>query len=355
MNAPVEVTAFGEHAEWTGVRDDDRAAWLKQRKTIVTASDVAAILGQDPRRDAVQVYAEKVTAKIDDTRLTMKDPRFWGKALEQPIAEIAARELGWELRRGGYLLRSRKHPQIGCTLDAEVIRDKAEGWVPYEGKMTTLHHDWDEDSGNLPTRVLVQAQAQLLVTGAPANLVFALLRGAESCLVPIEPYLALHAIIVEETERFIELVQRGEPPEPTAISRDGISMLYPRDNGSCVDLPEEASAWTADIQELQAQAKVIEKRIDELKNRLRLAIGEATYGRLPNSVEKTHFWKLGLEARPEHMVSASETRVLRSVKNGPKTNFAPTPALPEAPPTITPEKEDAAVLRFSTKRRRGSR
>lgn len=346
-----DVTAFSASAEWTGVRDDDRAGWLEARRTMVTASDVAAILGVDPRRDALSVYVDKVTPPRDEF-LDLKDPRFWGKKLERPIAEAAAAFYGWELRAGGFLLRSRKHPHLGCTLDAEVRRKPSEGWVAYEGKMTTLHADWDEETGNLPTRVLIQAQAQLAVSGAPLNLVFALLRGSESCLVPIEPYLDLHAIIVEETERFIDLVKRGEPPAPTAKSRDAIMQLHPSDDGSVVELPEDAIVWTSDLQELQKQQRDIERRIDELKNRLRLCVGPATYGRLPSPVEKTHFWKFALEKKAEHVVSASETRVLRSVKNGPQ-GAAPK-SLPAPLPAITPESESATIIRFP-KKRRGTR
>ena len=37
-----------------------RDAWLAERRKGIGASDVAAILGEDPRRSALSVYAEKI-------------------------------------------------------------------------------------------------------------------------------------------------------------------------------------------------------------------------------------------------------------------------------------------------------
>lgn len=349
-----EVTAFGAAAEWTGVRDDDREAWLDLRQTMLTASDVAAILGEDPRRDAYAVYVDKVTPRKQQEKISIYDPRFWGHVLEQPIAQAVANYYGWGFRRGGFLLRSRKHPIIGCTLDAEFLRSDSEGWIPYEGKTTKIPRDWDEESGTLPTRVLVQAQTQLLVTQAPRNLVFALLQGSRPVQIPVEPYLEFHALIVEECERFMDLVRRGEPPTPTAASRAAIERLHPEGDGSSVLLPIEAVEWTREIRELNSQMKETETRMDELKNRLRSHIGSATFGELPEAVDGKAFWRYQLQRREEHTVAASESRVLIAMKNGPASAAKALPASP-SPVALLPESEDATVIRFKMKRKGAKR
>lgn len=348
-----DVTAFGAAAEWTGVRDDDREAWLDLRRTMLTASDVAAILGEDPRRDAYSVYVDKVTPRKDPERLDIDDPRFWGNVLEQPIARAVADYYGWEFRRGGFLLRSRQHPFLGCTLDAEIRRTEFEGWIPYEGKTTRIPRGWDEESGSLPTHILVQAQVQLLVTQAPRDLVFGLLQGSRPAQIPVEPYAEFHALVVEECERFMELVRRGEPPTPTAASRPAIERLYPEGDGSSVLLPIEAVEWTREIQALNAQMKEIETRVDELKNRLRAHIGPATFGELSEPVEGKAFWRYQLQRREQYTVSASESRVLLAMKNGPASATKALPASP-APIALLPEGEDATVIRFK-KSRKGTR
>ncbi|HEX6602551.1 MAG TPA: YqaJ viral recombinase family protein, partial [Solirubrobacterales bacterium] len=105
-----------------GVNSSDREPWLKARRELVTASEVAAILGVDPYRDALAVYRDKVFP--DSTGpLELDDPRFWGQVLERPVLETAANYYGWQFAMSGDLLISRQYPFIGATLDALVNRN----------------------------------------------------------------------------------------------------------------------------------------------------------------------------------------------------------------------------------------
>jgi putative phage-type endonuclease len=313
IDGTAEVTAFWQAAEWTGVRDDDRDSWLQMRETMVTASDVAAILGEDPHRSPLDVYVDKVTPRpTSSEKLALDDPRFWGKVLEQPVLEAVARFYDWGYRRGGFLLRSRRWPHLGCTLDAEI--DRGSGWIPLEGKTTRVPHGWSEADGELPARVLVQTQAQLAVTQAPHELCFALLQGSRPVQIEVEPSPELHEIIAEAAEEMISRVARLDPPPAGAGDRWALERLYPLPDGSVIDLPVDVVEWTQELQELASKRLEICDREDLLKNRIRQLLGEATYGVMPLDVGGKQVWKLALEERAEHMVSASSSRVLRSVK-----------------------------------------
>lgn len=300
------VTAFHAAARWTGKRDRERAEWLKARKELVTASRVAALLGLSPFEDAIDVYVDMLTPPVPDVDHGLQDPVTWGKALEKAVAETAAKHYGWELRMGGALLVSRKHPRIGATLDAE-IKEFGEA-LTYEGKTTAAWrwHDWDEETGEAPDHVLIQKQTQLIVTDAPRGYVCCLIGGNRFSKIAVEPLSDLQALIVEAVDEFVEQLVRLDPPPVTHRSREALGKLYPQDDGGIVSLTREAVEWTQEIQNISAQRQALKIQEDKLRNMIRLAVGSASYGLLPEPVGGKGCWK--------NVVEAKGARVLRAVK-----------------------------------------
>lgn len=312
------VTHFSEAAEYTGVRDrrdaggDPDPEWLEIRRTLITASDMAAILGENPRRCALDVWLDKTTELREPEVIDIHDPRFWGAKLEQPILEIAAEYHGWRYQRGGYLLRSRACPIIGATLDAEIDRNDGLGWLDYEGKTTRIPSGWDEETQDLPMHVLVQAQTQLFVTRAPLAVVFALLQGSRPVCIEVEPSPEFHEALVEHAEWFLDLVRRLVPPPPddSLASRRALERMYADCDGSAVPLPREAVDWTREYQGLAEWRRAIESRRLELGNMLRAHIGHATHGLLPEPVGGKSCWRW---RKNKH----GQTRVLTPLKHAP--------------------------------------
>lgn len=344
------ATHFTAAAEPTGVRNDNREAWLALRREMVTASDVAAIMGQDPHRGALDCYVDKITARKEPEHIGLDDPRFWGTALEQPILSAVAKYHGWDYCPGGALLRSRRHPHLGATLDAEIDRHDGLGWLDFEGKTTRVPAGWSQDDGDLPTRVLVQVQAQLLVTGAPLGVVFALLQGSRPCMIEIHPDADFHAVIVEVTEEFLDRLTRLDPPDPdhTESSKRALGRLYPTDDGGVVMLPDCAVDWTRELAGLAAWRKGIDRREAEIQNLLRASIGAATWGVLPDEVDGRRYWRWKLQNRKGHVVAPSSSRVLLGMKNGPDTAKA-LPARPHVPELESALRESVAANAEQTK------
>jgi putative phage-type endonuclease len=358
-----DVTAFAAACEWTGAsaEEDGWDAWLAARKELLTASDLAAILGEDPYRSAIDVYLDKLSQPQEQV-LAIDDPRFWGRVLEQPILQAVARYRGWKYRKGGALLRSRKHPFIGATLDAEV--DTGDGvWLDLEGKTTRLPSGWDEESGKLPGRVLIQVQTQLLVTGAQGAIVFALLQGCRPVQIPIEPHLALHEIIVERASEFMALVRAGQPPLPDGTEHAGraLKKIYPRETGAVVALPPDALEWTRQHQTIGSELARLKRRQAYFKQLLQHAIGSATYGVLPEAVGGKRVWRWQTQPRPPYEVEAREDRVLMALKL-PPAGTPQHPALPAAnDDSLVPKleesiaREDLPKIRYGQGRKRTRR
>jgi predicted phage-related endonuclease len=313
-----DVTHFSDAAMWTGATVHEFQGWLDARRKIITASRMAALLGCDPRIDALDVYVDMVCPRervVDEDKLD--DPMLWGRVLEEPIARTVAKVLDWEIEMGGSLLVSRKHPQIGATLDAEIRPRSGVDWFVYEGKTVAswMRRDWDEEAGLPPDHILIQAQTQLLVTQAPQDIVFALVGGNIPIRVPVQPDPELHAVMVEAVDEFLERVRELDPPPPTMRSEKALARLYPNENGRRVYLSAEEAEWTRELQELAATRLDCKKRENEIKNRIRASMGEASFAELPEIVGGKQLWKWVTEHRNERpAIPASSSRVLRLVK-----------------------------------------
>jgi len=316
------VTHFADAAEWTGVTDADRTAWLAHRRTIVTASSVAALLGLDDRRGPLDVYAETLAPNPSpDGPMVLDDPRTWGKALERAIAETAAQAYGWRLQMGGSLLRSRRYPFLGATLDAEIQMGASDHWMVYEGKTTSWmrRRDWDDEAGVPPDRVLCQTQTQLLVTGASLAVVFCLIGGQRPCRIDVTPNAEFHDLIIETAEEFMGRINTMDPPPPDWRSRDALQRLYPQESGEAIQLSREAQEWTRELQDLASRRLESERREKEIKALIQATLGAASYGLLPEPTDDGDvLWKNLTESRAEHVVRASSSRVLRLVKTVPR-------------------------------------
>lgn len=310
------VTAFSKNAIWTGTSDRNRTEWLRARSRIITASRVPALLGLSPREDAIDVYADMVRPANDikDLDFGLNDPRTWGSALEEAIAKRAGKHYGWNVRMSGALLVSRERPFIGCTQDAEVEEVPGSGiWSSYEGKTTSnfMAKTWDEDFERAPDHVIAQVQTQLLVTGAPKSIVTCLIGGQRFVRVDMTPDREFFDIIVTVVEDMFDRVNRLDPPPPTWRSKEAIKVLYPDDNGESFVLSNEAVEWTRELQNILPQKKELEKREDELRNRIRMAMGEHSIGILPVDVDGKSQWSNETINRAGYTVNPTSFRQLR--------------------------------------------
>lgn len=316
----MSANLFEEFCEPVGVSSATRSAWLEARRGLLTASDTAAIMGKDPYKSALDVWVDKVHPK-QDKPLTIDDFAFWGLNLEQTIARIVSIYYDWDYTEGGDLLRSKAHPQLGCTLDGITKPPGEAQYGVYEGKTTSvfLANDWDVESAMPPIRVLIQAQHQLLVTGAPYAMVFCLIGGNTPRMVRVEPHADFHESIIQSGKEFLQLVADGIQPAPDHRSKTALDRLYPAEmTNLVVDLPSEAMAWTLELQEILSEIKRLEVRRDHIKNLLRATLGDAHYGRMGQAVGGKQVWKFGTIKRDAYEVAECSYRQLTPVKELPK-------------------------------------
>lgn len=173
---------------------ENREHWLGMRKTMLTASDVAAVLGFSKYGNAKRVAKEKLYGSSFKGNLAT----FFGQEMEKPNMRAFQKLTGVRCRPMNVLLQSAITPELGCTLDglglmpndldqlldSGLLPQSQEnalvnmwelvshgyprgygrlGIVEMKNKRAKFLSDW---SGALPPEDMwIQAQIQLYVTG----------------------------------------------------------------------------------------------------------------------------------------------------------------------------------------------
>lgn len=295
--------------------------WLMRRRTLVTASEVAMILGAHPTKGPLEVYAQKRgLIEFEDNALTRRGRRF-----QRPIAEEYAEETGrnvieWPQHEVTI------HPDIpwlGATRDfignVSVAAPAPKGVVidvpsrvslPVEIKNqhVFMAGRWSEEA---PVEYQIQLQIQIFVDPQPMGTLAALIGGLNLVWADYAFERDFIVAALPNLERFWWCVQRGQEPtvspEWMARSLDTIKALHPKDDGATIELP-------ADTLTLVEQWEAAKDKRDEfgdaakaLEAEIRLRIGDATTGTLPDGTSMT----LKTTSRDGYVVEATSYRTLR--------------------------------------------
>lgn len=296
----------------------EHSAWLAQRQQGVGASESAALFGIHPYISMLSLYESKIAEpKLDDEgNERMED----GKVIEPRIAARYAKATG----RAVYAPTSKiyihvNNPRMICSPDKIVVFNndcapdqpghrcrKCAG--PLELKWWDNYRADDE----IPEYGQIQVQHQIGVLGSD-----------KGSIAILGSFRSFHYKDVERHDPFIELLHEkinafwwhvDNRVPPTADGSDAtaaaLKRLYPKDTGVTIFLPAESSTWAADLAQAKADIKDAEARESLAKNQLAAAIGDATFGRLPDGTAFSY----KQQKRAAHVVAESEFRVLRKVK-----------------------------------------
>jgi putative phage-type endonuclease len=264
-----------------------REQWLEERSGFIGASEAAAVLGLDPRTSAMEVYARKrgVWGERDSTEAMQ-----WGLILESPIAEEYAKRTGRTVTRNTTyeIARLPGYPHIACTPDAW-IDDPVRGRGILQIKTTGAWRESDWKSG-VPDRVQVQVQQEILCCQVKWASVAALIGGQRLVCSPIDFLdVELHEpfcdrVLIPALERFWFNVKNGTPPaaDNSDSCRKALGNLYPLDNGEEVILGDDFHLLDERRCEIGAALEALKTEKDGIDNKIRFAIGAATFGVLPS-------------------------------------------------------------------------
>lgn len=290
---------------------DDRDHWLAVRRNYIGASDSAGILGEGyAGQSRYSIWADKCGYPCEE--MNAKRLKI-GKLMEPALRAIFEEETGLACQDPGEhtILVSREWPWMSATLDGIAVCDDL-GPIPVELK-NVGHFAIDDWAADGPLKFQVQVQHQLAVTGAPAEYLFGLLGGNEPITILVERDEPFIAALVEETRKFYDLVHSRTAPEidGSEATARALRRLHPHDNGAVVQLPPEAMDWDEELTFVKTKLKDLEECERHYKNRIVAAIGDATFGVLPNGSQYSY----KTQTRAEYVCQSVSFRVLRKGKS----------------------------------------
>lgn len=263
----------------------DRAEWLRERQSVIGASDAAAIFGVGyADQNPVTVWHSKIEGKPTDDPKKAKLFRI-GKLMEPSLRLIFADETGLPCDPAGEftIYRHPDVPFVGATLDAITVHDEY-GWCPVELKNVSnfARREWDD--GQTPLKFQVQVQQQLAVTGATHGFLLGLVGGNEPIVKVIERNEAFIEALLAKLDEFWAFVKAKEMPplDDSLATAKVLAKLWPEDNGRTVFGPDESVEWAIDLQLAKAAIKEFDAVATAAENKIKAAIGEATYLDLPH-------------------------------------------------------------------------
>lgn len=242
---------------------------LRARREYLGSSDIPAIMGLDPWRNAYDVYMSKTAGLVPDAPTRAQDR---GNRFERALVQWTADDLGVEVDFDVTV----HHPEVAfwaANLDGRV---RAKPWG-IEAKVSTSEPgEWGDDgTDHVPKRVIVQTQWQMMVAGLER--VYVPLHTAshgrlEERMYVLEPSCKLHKVIGEAASNFWERhVLAGVPPEGLLPSLETLKRVE-RALGEVAIV--DASLATA-LELATAARKKAEEDEEEAKKAFLVALGTA--------------------------------------------------------------------------------
>jgi putative phage-type endonuclease len=297
-----------------------RQEWLAERQSIpgVGASEAAALFGLHPNVSAFSLFEKLVNPKppTDEELEEEADVTSFGLAIEPYLADWYERKTKREVYKPRPVSRLEGRPYIFASLDC-LYRD-AERQIDGDLELKSALFFNREDP--LPDYWQVQAQQQMLCADLRFAS-FAILGGFRRRYLvnDIPRNKAFCEILVETIDRFMVAVQEGSwarwggDIDGSRATTEAIRRLYPHESGTVRELPAQALDWYAKLTAIQEQLTTLGALEAELKNRFRAAIGEATYGRLPDGSG----FSLKTTKGSTYTVTKDAYRTLRRIKKIP--------------------------------------
>lgn len=259
-----------------------RHDWLIGRQPYAGGSDVAAILGASLWKGAYAVWADKTEPPQESER------DEWlrrAERLEPWIVDefvLASGIAAKPAPKNCLWVNPGWSPLMSASLDAVLT----ETGGPLECKTAQFAQSkiWKH---KVPANYMIQVNCQLAVTDADFGYIAVAIDGiTDFRWHRVNRNERIIRLAKDRCEQFWEkyVIPRVAPPVDYSEScRQALWRLYPEDDKTTVDLPDESAEWVAELDRLNAEIAERQKKVDLFNNRIRAAIGAASYGRLFDS------------------------------------------------------------------------
>jgi predicted phage-related endonuclease len=229
------------------------------------------------------VYAEKIGAGTpDEDNAYLK----WGRWLQPLLLQWLIDDAGVKAIGREIFIVSEADPIFTATLDGFI--EEGDSLIPVEVKNTAWkEYDWEN---GIPAYVMVQVQHQIYVAGAEHAYVVAAIGGQPPIwkLVDRNPEM-IEEIVSAGRSFWANHVEKGNPPPADADPKTSkaLGRIYPGGDSSMIDFTGDLADMLPELTEKMEGAKALKENVDEIKNMLKRAIGNADGGIFPGGEKVT--------------------------------------------------------------------
>jgi len=265
-----------------------------ERNKYIGGADIAALCGVSRYKGEYEVWLSKTSEAFQKPSSSAME---WGNRLEKVVADKFAENHAFDLIPGRPIAHP-EHAFVGGTPDFIYVEaDGSQGVL--EVKTTNQYNAKDWDNGDCPDEYLLQLQWYLMLTGLTYGYLAVLIGGQDYREVRIIADVKLHKNMLAIAQNFWHNYVETRTPPPCEMRAETIALVYGKDDGSTKQLTHPAS-FIETLKAKEAEIKRIEAEVEAMKNEIKQALGESTFGLIDNRflVEWKTVNRKGYEVKP---------------------------------------------------------
>ena len=256
-------------------KDMPREEWLAWRRGGIGGSDAAVIVGLNPCRSRLELYADKLGLMPE--REDSEAMRI-GRDLEAYVADRWAEATGKKYRRTNFMYCHDRYDFIRANVDREVIGEKA----GLECKTTSVYNKSDFENGEIPLAYYCQCQHYMAVMGYERMYLAVLALGKAFYHFVIDrSEEEINTLLENEVDFWRQHVENGIPPEPDGSESAAAAIRAMQGESSRPEGFKLMLQYENDLAHLNAlngQIKALQQETEAIRQALMLALGEAESG-----------------------------------------------------------------------------
>lgn len=243
----------------------EKTDWLLQRKKGIGGSDAAAVLGESHRKTPYDVYCDKISDSVTESKEGEDNiPMLIGTACEPYIREEYERITGRKVATPSW----KQHetiPYIVGTVDG-IAEDRIV-------EIKTARTEWEE----VPAYYYLQVQHYMMLYGLQkADVVALFLLNYKIRIYEIEANIEVQEQMKKIYASFWRKVETHTPPEPT--TPNDARKIYPFDNGNLIELSQVAIKGVQEIIEIKQNISELEAVLENAELTVQKELGENQIG-----------------------------------------------------------------------------
>lgn len=246
--------------------------WLLERQKGIGGSDVAAVMGVNPWRTALDVYYEKISEEPIERPETL--PMKYGRYVEGIVAKFYAEQSGNIVHNDNKIRIHPKYNFLRANIDRIII---TEGKFPgiLEVKSTSFQGLKKWDDGDYPLPAWLQMQHYFGVSGYDWGAFAIIADNREFRVFNVHPDKELIALIEEGMIKFWQNhVMKRIPPPPCTVNE--VYKLYPNsDPSKTITCDESTAAAINRLKDVRESLKPLENEKESLETEIKCFMKDA--------------------------------------------------------------------------------